>query len=114
MENIFQNRLQREQMKHVSVAVSVRKNVLSKRYRWKKDILSGSLKNVKCVLDVFTDVRNLQSSMAMIRQSDMDGIKIRTPEFRRKHSKYSSNYRSVIRSWSEIFRGSCKSVSADG
>ena len=69
----------------MSDVVSARKNVLSKRYRWKMDVLSGSLKNAKCVLDVFTDVRNLQSAMAMVRQSDMDSIIIRTPEFRKSN-----------------------------
>ena len=55
--------------------------------------LSVNWKNVKCVLDVFTDVRNLQSATAMEKLTDMDSIKIHTPEFRRK---YSSHYRSVI------------------
>ena len=86
----------------MSAAVSVQKSALSEQYRWKTDVLSGSLKNAKCVLDVFTDVRNLQSAMAMVRQPDMDSIKIRTPEFR-KYGRYSSPYRSVIRSWSKVF-----------
>lgn len=40
------------------------KNVLSGQYKSKKDILSGNRKNAKCVWDVFTDARNLQSVMA--------------------------------------------------
>ena len=35
----------------MSVAVSVRKNVLSEQYSSKTDILSGNWKNVKCVSD---------------------------------------------------------------
>ena len=46
-------------------------------------VLSGKQKNVKCVSDVFTDVRNLQSATAMEKLTDMDSIKIHTPEFRR-------------------------------
>ena len=37
---------------------------------------------MKCVLDVFTDVRNLQSAMETGKRTDMDSIKIRIPEFR--------------------------------
>ena len=43
----------------------------------------------------------------------MDSIKIRIQEFRRNYGRYSSHYRSVIRAWSEIFRGSRKTVFAD-
>ena len=39
--------------------------------------------NVKCVLDVFTDVRNLQSVMATKKRTSMGSIKIRTQEFRK-------------------------------
>ena len=66
------------------VVVSVQKNVLSERYIWKKDVQSGNRKNVKCALDAFTDVQNLQSATAMEKLTNMDSIKIRTPEFRRK------------------------------
>ena len=37
---------------------------------------------MKCVLDVFTDVRNLQSVMAMEKRTGMGSIKIRIQEFR--------------------------------
>lgn len=47
--------------------------------------LSGNWKNVKCVLDVFTDARNLQSAMATEKLTDMDSIKIHILEFKRKH-----------------------------
>ena len=43
--------------------------------------------NVKCVLDVFTDVRNLRSAMAMEKRTDMGSIKIRMQEFRRNYGK---------------------------
>lgn len=70
---------------YVSVVVSVQKNVRLMRYRWKRDVRSGKWKNVKCVWDVFTDVQNLQSAMAMEKRTDMGSIEIRTPEFRRKY-----------------------------
>ena len=44
-----------------------------------------------CVLDVFTDVRDLQSAMAMEKRIDMGSIKIRIQEFRRNNSELSSN-----------------------
>lgn len=47
--------------------------------------LSGNWKNVKCVLDVFTDAQNLQSAMATEKLTDMDSIKIHILEFKRKH-----------------------------
>ena len=47
--------------------------------------LSVNWKNVKCVLDVFTDARNLQSAMATEKLTDMDSIKIHILEFKRKH-----------------------------
>ena len=40
--------------------------------------------------------------MAMEKRTDMGSIKIRIQEFRRKYGRYSSNYRSVIRSWSKL------------
>ena len=82
---------------YVLAVVFVRKSVLSEQYRWKRDVRSGKWKNVKCVLDVFTDVRNLQSAMALEKRTDMGSIKIRIQEFRRKYGRYRSNYRSVIR-----------------
>ena len=68
-------------------AVCAQKSVLSGRYRWKKGVLSGNQQNVKCVLDVFTGVRNLRSATVMEKLIDMDSIKIRTPEFKRKQHK---------------------------
>ncbi len=47
--------------------------------------LSVNWKNVKCVLDIFTDARNLQSAMATEKLTDMDSIKIHILEFKRKH-----------------------------
>ena len=79
----------------MSDVVSVRKNVQSGRYRWKMDAQSGKRKNVKCVLDVFTDVRNLQSVMATGKRTDMDSIKIRIPEFRRKYGYRNESKRTV-------------------
>lgn len=73
--------------RNLSVVVSVRKNVRLVRYRWKRDVRSGKWKNVKCVLDVFTDVRNLRSAMAMEKRTDMGSIKIRMQEFRRNYGK---------------------------
>lgn len=57
---------------------------------------------MKCVLDVFTDAPNLQSAMVMEKLTDMDSIETRIQEFR-KYGRYSSHYRSVIRSWSKVF-----------
>lgn len=89
---------------YVSVAVSVRKNVLSEQYRSKTDILSGNWKNVKCVWDVFTDVRNLQSAMETGKRTDMDSIKIRIPEFRRKYGYRNEFKRTVINSSLNSFK----------
>lgn len=121
LELVIDNIISKRKTKNLSVkkdacvgCVSVRKNVRLVRYRWKRAVRSVKWKNVKCVLDVFTDVRNLQSAMAMEKRTDMGSIKIRIQEFRRNYGRYSSNYRSVIRSWSKVFRGSRKQVSADG
>ena len=59
-----------------------RKKVRPERDRWRMDIRSGNRKSVKCVLDVFTGVPNLQSAMAMEKLTDMASIKIHIQEFR--------------------------------